>query len=208
MVFEEAFKLFPGLRIQELTRGDITRYSSDRLHSHPRSLSISQEKPGLMGDLLADVVQISSGVFLWVKLAVKSLLDGMTNSDDICDLRRRLHELPPELHDLYAHMLEQIHPKFYLEQASRLLQIQYQSEEEFSAGFLSFADDRDEDLVFRIDQHSQLDILEREEAINVRLKSRCLGLLEIVYTGPRHGRGYLNMHPRYVVFRLIFTYTF
>ena len=178
LVFEEAFKSCPGLRLQDLTRGDITKYSSEKLQSHPRSLSISREKPGLMDGLLVDIVQMSSGVFLWVMLAVKSLLDGMTNSDDICDLRRRLHELPPELHDLYAHLLDQIHPKFYLEQASRLLQIQYQSEEEISSAFLSFADERDHNLVFNIGKVVLIDVKEREKALSSRLKSRCLGLLE------------------------------
>lgn len=90
--------------------------------------------------------ETSSGVFLWVRLAVKSLLKDLTNMDRVPDLRRALQELPPELDDLFSHMLKNIQPDFYVEQGSKLLQLVYQYEDSMSALELSFADEEDETL--------------------------------------------------------------
>ena len=181
LAFEEAFKGYPKLRLQDLNREDIARYSTDKLERHPKSALISSREPRLMERLVDDIVKMSSGVFLWVRLVVQSLLRGLTNSDDAADLHKRLHELPPELDDLFDHMLESIRPNFYVEQASRLLQIVYQAEEGISPLALSYADDDDDNLVFQaqIDELPELAKMKRLEAIDIRLKSRCLGLLEI-----------------------------
>jgi hypothetical protein len=44
--------------------------------------------------LIEDVTQKASGVFLWVRLVVKSLLEGLRDGDTVEDLRSRLLLIP------------------------------------------------------------------------------------------------------------------
>ncbi|KAM0796206.1 hypothetical protein BDR22DRAFT_893539 [Usnea florida] len=102
LIFEESFRDSPGLRLQDLTSGDIRRFVADRLSRNPRMQQM--------------------GVFLWVKLVVRSLLDDVSNSDRMADLRSRLDLLPADLEDLYRHMMSTIE-KTYLKGASQVFQL-------------------------------------------------------------------------------------
>jgi len=132
-------------------------------------------------ELTRKILDMSSGVFLWVKLVVQSLLDGLTNYDSLSDLHTRLLELPPELHDLYHLMVRSISPPFYMVQASRVLQIVVQAVKPLSVLLLSFADEEDIHLAARASvgglliEESEL----REKSITAKINSRCRGLLEV-----------------------------
>jgi hypothetical protein len=93
---------------------------------------------------VSEITTKAAGVFLWVMLLVKSLLDGLRNYDTIDELRHRLEELPADLEDLYRHMLYRMSPA-YRHQASRMLQLvirSFQVQEKFPLNLvqLSFAD--------------------------------------------------------------------
>ena len=181
MVFEQEFALCPKLHLQDLTANDIMAYVHDKLNGHRGIADLNQRDPEAISELALEVCEMSSGVFLWVTLAVKSLLEGLTNLDGISDLQARLRELPPELDDLFSLMLRAIKPSFYFRQASKLLQVVYQSESQLSATELSFADEEDESLVFKL-QFSDMAEPDREarsQAIRARVKTRCAGLLEM-----------------------------
>ena len=47
-------------------------------------------------------------MFLWVTLAVNSLLAGLTDGDSIEDLQQRLDALPPDLENLFDKILDSI----------------------------------------------------------------------------------------------------
>lgn len=72
------------------------KFSSDE-----RFKDLEIEEPGVGARLASEVVDRASGVFLWVKLAVHSLLEGLGNYDRSIDLERRLSQLPEDLDDLY-----------------------------------------------------------------------------------------------------------
>jgi hypothetical protein len=181
--FDDQLGNFPKLRLQDLTVGDITRFVHDELTAHPRFREISMQETKSAANLVDEIVQMSAGVFLWVSLVVRSILQGLTNHDGIGDLQRRLRALPPELDDLYSLMLNSISPPFYLVQCSKLLQLIYQSPDPINAVELSFADDADDDLVLRYTQHDLKDIFQRCKDILPKVKSRCAGLLEVNYEG-------------------------
>ena len=185
LALEHHFDGVPKLRLQDLTIGDISRFVRDRLEEHPRFHALAQREPEESSNLISEIVQTSCGVFLWVSLVVKSLLEGLTNYDGLLDLRKRLRELPPELEGLYSTMLNSISPPFYREQASRLLQLVYQSPKPLSPAELSFADDEDQDLAFKIEIGSitASEILQRARTMVPKLKSRCAGLLEVQVRG-------------------------
>lgn len=130
IVFEEAFDGMPSLFIQELTKGDIQQFVEERLSSSRRWKELVTRDPERCLQLRTQLVSKADGVFLWVKLVVNSLLVGLTNRDSIEDLERRLDMLPEDLERLYSHMLINIKPTFYLEQASRIFQIVRKAQDE------------------------------------------------------------------------------
>lgn len=139
--------------------------------------------------LIAEIVKKSRGVFLWVKLVVRSLLNGLSDYNRISDLKRRVEFLPEDLEALYSHMLKHIDP-FYRVQASQIFQIvrlaQKHSPESVTLLNLSWADDEEEDPAEHapIGPLNQEDIKFRYQSADARLKSVCAGLLES--NGPRN----------------------
>ncbi|CAD6570296.1 MAG: hypothetical protein ASARMPRED_003641 [Alectoria sarmentosa] len=122
LIFEESFKESPGLRLQDLTSKDIRRFVTDRLSNDPRMRQIAEDKSSQRHDFEKEICNKAQGVFLWVKLVVRSLLDGVSNSDRMADLRARLELLPADLEELYRHMMAKTE-KIYLKGASEVFQL-------------------------------------------------------------------------------------
>ncbi|KAK4035203.1 hypothetical protein C8A01DRAFT_18092 [Parachaetomium inaequale] len=119
-----AFEDNPRLELHNLTKDDITTYVWDIIGRHKymerlikRSRYVFQAQ-GLMDD----IIHKSSGVFLWVVLACQSLLSGFADYDQVDDLRRRVQELPPELEDMFKHMLGKVN-KRHKEQGAYILRV-------------------------------------------------------------------------------------
>jgi hypothetical protein len=97
----------------------------NRLGDNERIKELKDEEPKLQPRIISEILHKAAGVFLWVKLIVHSLLEGLGNPDRGEDLERRLQELPDDLEDLYWHMLDRVKPAwYYLEEGFRLL-LQY-----------------------------------------------------------------------------------
>lgn len=118
----ETFGKMPQLRLQDLTALDISIYVQDKLESNSQMQSLMESNLEGVSHLIKQVVLNGNGIFLWIKLVVKSLLSGLRKRDDIAVLWARLHEMPKELDDLYGHMLSSIDPRHMIE-ASKLFQM-------------------------------------------------------------------------------------
>lgn len=66
---------------------------------------LDRKEPAATKELIEEIGHAASGVFLWVRLVVSSLLNVLGNHNDISYLQMRLRELPPDLDDLYNHMV-------------------------------------------------------------------------------------------------------
>ncbi|OQU94913.1 NACHT domain-containing protein [Cladophialophora immunda] len=186
-----------SLKLQDLTRGCIQLYVREKLTAHRHFQTLKQNEPLRIGNLIDRIVTMSSRVFLWVHLVVKSLLEGLTNHDDAGDLEARLMALPPELDALYKTMLQSINPQFYRTQASKLLQVVYSMKGTISSLALSFIDDPESPTP----ASSCLDPLpvevvdSRIKRVADRLKSRCKGLIEVQSLGHSQVRPQMIDHP-------------
>ncbi|KAI3318136.1 hypothetical protein HD806DRAFT_513199 [Xylariaceae sp. AK1471] len=176
----ESFQSYPSLRLQDLTYDDMIQFATDRLGSS------FQRKGSQHTQLVIELVNKSSGVFLWVVLVVKSLLDGLQNGDRIDELRERLEVMPRELKSLFSHMIRKV-PMSYRRQAYKFLQLSLHSLDTetklqghaIHAIKLSFADDSWSDpQESPIRFLSQTEEEQRETEIVARVRSRCCGLLE------------------------------
>jgi hypothetical protein len=110
VVFEEAFKHSLTLQLQDLTYADIVRYVDERLNNNGRWVQLQQIDTKNAEALKKELVAMANGIFLYVKLVVTSLLNGLSNHDEILDLFKRLRSLPRGLEALYDHMLSVVHP--------------------------------------------------------------------------------------------------
>lgn len=183
LVFEQAFRGLPGLRLQDLSKKDIKNYVKSQLYSHGYMKQLVKRNPDESSRLVASIVQKARGVFLWVKLVTRSLLRGLSDYNRISDLKKRVSQLPSDLEALYQHILDNLDP-FYRIQMSQIFQI-FRAAQNRSPGLvtllnLSWADE-DEDLLVEIapiQPYTRKEIEERCEIMDGRLKSVCAGLLE------------------------------
>ncbi|CAN9203240.1 unnamed protein product [Alternaria alternata] len=191
--FVDCFAGQPQLELQQLTYDDIRAYVNDNLAQHPQMVRLTADHEKGAKALVEEIVSSASGVFLWVKLVVRSLLGGLQNGDNIEDLQSRLRDLPRDLEALFTHMLSAV-PARYRSQAACIFQILRCNDEgigyphpfgqeearPLSAIRLFYAEAGiDEVLDAEIFPLSEEQMRQRESTIERRLRSRCAGLLEL-----------------------------
>lgn len=179
--FQQAFKGKPSLRLQDLTRSDIKSYVEAMFNQNLRFLALRDDGAEVADELINSVVSKASGVFLWVRIVVSSLLTGLNHADRVSDLQRRLDRLPEDLENLYERILDDIDP-FYLQHAAEYFLLMEACPEPPPALLFSFADE--EKLLdlpsSLLSSDHQEDLFKRVRDIAIRLNSRCKGLLEVV----------------------------
>ncbi|KAI9687500.1 MAG: hypothetical protein M1822_002110 [Bathelium mastoideum] len=196
-VFQDAFRVLPQIRLEDLTRGDISRYVKSQLRANTRFQYLLNRDAVKTEDFITFITDKAQGVFLWVWLVLRELLIGLQDGDGIRVLWRTLEDIPADLTDYFRRMMNSIKSK-YRQEASIFLQIALHKEHEFTSLHplrlldLSFVEEGRPDFAlaewynFRklnlIDSH-ELELL--LESTNRRLNSRCMGLLECQYTPDR-----------------------
>ena len=104
--FEFALKHWPLLRLDQLTHGDMQKFAADELEDY-----LIDWTPGGVVDeervkrLVSRLLEKAHGVFLWLRIAVKSLKEGIESRDHWEMLLARLEEMPDDVHQLYLHMV-------------------------------------------------------------------------------------------------------
>lgn len=121
LVFEDAFQRRPSLRLEELTLKDIRLFASEKLNDNIMFAQLQDHDFKSAARLIEAVTKKSSGVFLWVRLVIKSLLEGLRDGDTVEDLQARLLLIPEDLDLLFQKILGDLDAA-YLEQAARILQ--------------------------------------------------------------------------------------
>jgi len=178
-------KAWPHLMLQDLTSGDISTYVEDKLRKNVQMLRLEKQESTATAQLVDELVSRASGVFLWVYVVIRSLLDGLESRDKVVDLMLRVCELPTELDELFSVMLGRISPR-HRAQAFRLLYITQQLLPHVEgvgvhALVLSYAEEygyTTKALPTRgLCPSTELE--ERQQEIEVVIRSRCLGLLEV-----------------------------
>lgn len=184
----EVFSNCQKLQLQDLTREDVRIYVTDRVSENTNFI---QQLTGADGPrasaLLEEIVSKASGVFLWVIIVVRAILDGLRNGDRIDELRSHLDGLPEELNELYQHMLQRLIP-LYQRQASEIFQIVFrsltlESEEPLTAMHLAHIESQDPESTLSLPVQPLLMNQRYDKAcsIEMRIRSRCCGLVVVVH---------------------------
>lgn len=88
-----------------MTETDIKNYVTETIATHAEIHDVMNANHRAATDLISDIVNKAAGVFLWVVLACRSLLQGFVLRDGLGELCRRIVDLPPELERLFQHIL-------------------------------------------------------------------------------------------------------
>ncbi|KAF4445622.1 hypothetical protein F53441_10686 [Fusarium austroafricanum] len=113
----------PGIRLEDLTRFDMLRFVRQKFHNLLPNDSISAEE---YDTLTQDLAARARGVFLWLHLATRNIIEGIENADPAEMLFARLRELPEDLEKLYSNMWQRLSP-VYRETAARYFRYALQS---------------------------------------------------------------------------------
>lgn len=110
----------PSIRLEDLTKPEMRTYVNKQLQPFSPDGRISALTLRRLTDGLLHKAQ---GVFLWLFLATRSLVNGIRNRDDVDTLLQRLEQLPEELENLYADMWRRLNGdnSVYRETAGRYL---------------------------------------------------------------------------------------
>lgn len=207
--FEAAYSATPRLRIHELTKNDIHDYVYSQLMGEGNEQFYDSEE---VKDIADTVVKHAEGVFLWVRLVVEELKRGQDDGDRIEDLWIKLMRLPKTLggkNGLYMRMIDMSPSRA---EAVKLFQLCSYHKAPPDLEVLFYAADGlyetehprrtvfAESEIAELSQTSQTPLRAIKQEIRFltkdqkqrnlnqlerRLKSRCMGLLEIPRTSKK-----------------------
>ena len=165
--FTNAFEICPGLLVHEYTRNDVQWYARQQIAS---SILLRDIDPDMseLHKLTGEITQRANGVFIWVRIVIKELIDRFIDGSTISQLRDILSAVPEELKDLYQRSLSRVKPEYALE-SYVMTQIVLCAANPQTLKSLLVATDIA--LQRKVEPMSR-DTMER------RLRSRCGGLLE------------------------------
>ena len=168
------------LYLQDLTRKDIELFTLAMLEESEEYRQEQAHDPRY-SDLVRQITNKAQGVFLWVFLVVRSLVEGLRNGDSISILERRLEALPDELEQLFKRMIDEVE-KVYKQKAAQTFQVVLAAQEPLPLMVYSFVhDDCPQDIL-----HSKLhpsavsEISRRQDRTRRQISAMSKGLLEVL----------------------------
>jgi hypothetical protein len=182
--FVEAFRRCPRIRLQDLTNADISRYVRDQLNSHSEMARMRAYDPTASESLVASVVTKASGVFLWVRLVVRLLLQGLSDGNYPEELESLVEGYPEELRELFDLMIRRMRPEYRV-QAERIFQFVLRARSvEGTLPLplrLVFMEKNDyaSSITSKAEPISDMARHQLIQGLAKRLMSRCCGLLEL-----------------------------
>lgn len=96
------------IRLHDLTKYDIISFVQHSLQCHPIFRAQREVNDEDCEELIGVISQGADGVFLWVKLVLRSVERGLSNADSIAVLRERVRRTPQGLEDLFKNLLDSI----------------------------------------------------------------------------------------------------
>ncbi|KAI9711499.1 MAG: hypothetical protein M1820_002062 [Bogoriella megaspora] len=177
------------IRLEDLTRSDIGKYVKDCFSDYDRFME-HQSQNSAYEAFVEHIVDEAKGVFLWVSLAVDSILQGLTNADRVEELEQRLARVPKTLEEFFRKMLDSVEDD-YKEITPQKLLIALEADSPLALLDWWFSDG--ENLDFAIQRKAKERVLDDGDAKHIldvlrrRIQARCKGLLEV---STPYGEGY------------------
>lgn len=92
--FLQGFDAQLRMQLHDLTRGDIQGFIEGVLKKESR---LDSDNEGELATVIHDIVDRADGVFLWVRLVVRMLADGLRHFNSVKTLRQKMEKIPKGL---------------------------------------------------------------------------------------------------------------
>ena len=104
--FQAAFSDDLRIKLHDLTKPDISRFGRKMFENDKNFSRVQDSYKGLVDK----VIEYSDGVFLWARLAIRSLLMAVGRREAIDSLEKQLDNIPKDMNDLYEKLLAPVSP--------------------------------------------------------------------------------------------------
>lgn len=173
------------LRLQDLTKGDIEQYVEDNFSKCSKA-SLLLKGDQRFSVLKNKITEKAQGVFFWVFLVVRSLLEGFNNEDNISILERRLEELPTDLTAYLHRVLDSIPLTYRKDTAQLLLMITDAVKPLRLLSLQGVLNPRDQDRSFKEIEQASLCLDNLTRSLSKQLHARCRDFLEVEFDPGQH----------------------
>lgn len=173
--FFQEFQATQRIHLHDLTKADLRRFVSGALSKETAS------DDEMVSSLSRTITQRADGVFLWVRLVVRSVVEGIRHKYPLCTLLQRVDGLPRGLEPLYVQLFESIDP-LDRQRSDMMLLLAISFDSPLNVLLYSWVDDLlDPEFPFNLPIRSYTDeeVLSRHENIKFQLYGLSKGLLEI-----------------------------
>ena len=111
LVFQQCLGHLPGIRIHDHTRADIRSlversFQSARMFPSLNTMTVDQARG--YENIISSLVAKANGVFLWVRLSVRKLLQAAAEGESIEKLQNMINLLPIDLDNFYSELIERL----------------------------------------------------------------------------------------------------
>lgn len=191
------------ISIHELTREDIFNFSVAMFEKDPNFDRVND----VYKDLVTEVVEASDGVFLWARLAMRSLLKSVGYQGSEKDLKRKLHLMPKGLDELFDQILGSIDPddqllsdQLFLLTTPNFCSWQPTVRNAIAYSWLEDLDDPDFPHELQMRPYTEIEIDERLERASCVLDRLSRGLLEMTRkrSDERDGHDYFSYEVQFL----------
>lgn len=200
--FLDVFDSNLRMDLHELTRGDVHRFACAMLGNGPNSSGKDGTSSKIAAEIATEIVQMADGVFLWVRLVVRSLLDGVRHRSSLSVLKRKLHMIPRGLDSLFDKLINNIDPSDR-ELSDKMLILAASHGPLNALAYSWFEDLKDLDFPFKapIQAYLDNDIEDRHTMVRCQLDSLTKGLLEMRIVERRYGDPRFDLTSKDIYFK-------
>ncbi|ERF74585.1 hypothetical protein EPUS_00715 [Endocarpon pusillum Z07020] len=110
----DEFRGAPLLELQDLTKKDIMTFTTEQLSDVQTSGRLGDLESDIRDLVIHEIVTKAAGVFLWVRLALRDVLRGLTIRASWKELLARISRLPADVERLYEDILERYAEDWHL----------------------------------------------------------------------------------------------
>jgi len=181
--FHSTFEKNARIDLHELTSPDIYRFCREELEAE----SESQLRVDQVHILATTIESRASGVFLWARLVVRHLREGILHLDNYEKLEARLDQAPGDLMKLFLHLFNQINPGDRARAYRLLLLLRQWNLNPVNAMAVKWLDEM-QTAEFPYNQpfvaYTEAEVARRVQYAERQLKLICKGLIEVAFTRP------------------------
>ena len=166
---------WPGLQMQAHNEKAIEQYASTTMED----LGVAANERRRFS---ADIAKKAEGVFLWARFAVKEIINGHAEGEDMNELYQRLEALPSDMEELYAYIFKRMNSKDH-DEAQLMFQLVCFAQETYDVDSINLRQLKEAVAIAQnnISGFGQHDSVEGLERFRKRVKAKSGGLLEEIF---------------------------